>query len=891
MNNETYNYNFKFLLFTIVFGHFVVAQELKELQITIQDSLQQPVPFTTVVLENGSAPQFKQTDELGKTSFKDIKLSKPVIIKGFQIGYYDYAKTIDTWPENNSLVIVMRQKKEQLATINILYDRPVKQSTDTLVYKLSQYTSGDENKLREALKKLPGIEVDRDGNVTSNGRNIERLFIENRQFFTGDEKIGVNNIPAHAVEKVEILDNYSDVGFLKDLQNSNELIMNLKLKEEYKQLLFGDIKAGAGIKNRFAINPSNFLVSEKKDINLIGDFNNTGVHSFSQQDYNKLNSGVTNMTIGDYTALGDELSEFLNRKDFNSITNRFGAGNLRKNWEKNALNTFVVINNSNLATRNEQNLRYNLADDFNQLNQTTQNEDLINLVLKSQWDYKPNNKTDFRIAVSLRGGKQSNNKSILTTSPFLNSQSTIFRELNQSNFHTESQLSKEWNSKLTTVTVARILFNQEEIEQQWNFDRPANNQSIPFITDVNYTLDTAHDNNNESLYTFTKFYYKIKEDFQINLVALINRRSQSRNQFAQQLVSDGSRQEFNNPLSFEENYDLTNANISLETRFKTNNWTIEPVVILESTTQDYQNKIQSEKKQYLNLFTRLTTRYVSKKAGDFNLSFRNTLQPPSLQLLSQGLTVNNQNSVYTGDPTLHARKAYFTDLRYEKANYFKGNVFTAGVSYNNFSHTFAQELIIEEDDVLIRFAQINKPETNLSWNLRPMKYLGDFKIAANYDNSKNTSWINNEGINLETINKSNTWSAITGFYPKKGPQIDLSYSYTDQDFILPSNKTKFYTHSVNAEIVYDFLKHFRLQADYSWRNTQSPQNNEKTIVNLGNLKMQYLNRDKKWNYSIQLQNVFNQKFIQSISNNDVRTIDNRTFIMPRMLLFYVTYTL
>lgn len=891
MSNKTYNYNSMFLLFAIVCSHIVVAQQLKELKVIVQDSLQQPIAYATIVLENGGSPIFQQTDELGKISFNNIKFSQPVTIKCFILGYYDYSKTINEWPENNSIVIEMKQKKEQLSTINIVYDKPVKQSIDTLVFNLSQFTSGDENKLREALKKLPGIEVDRDGNVTSNGRNIERLFIENRQFFTGDEKIGVNNIPAQAVEKVEILDNYSDVGFLKDLQNSNELVMNLKLKEEYKQLLFGDIKAGAGIKNRFAINPSNFLVSKKNDINLIGDFNNTGVHSFSQDDYNKLNSGVTNMSIGDYSALGDELSTFLNRTDFNSITNRFGAGNLRKNWEKSALNTFVVINNANLATRNEQNLRYNLADDFNQLNQTTQNEDLINVVLKSQWDYKPNDKTDFRLAVSLRGGRLLNEKSILTASPFLNSESTTFRELDQSSFHTESQLSKEWNSKLTTVSVLRILYNKEQHEQQWNFDRPANNQSIPFITDSNYTLDTAHDNDKRSLYTFTKFYYKIKKDFQINLVALLNHRTQSRNQFTQQLISDGSRQEFNNPLSFQENYDLTNANISLETRIKRNNWTIEPIAILESTTQNYQNTIQNERQQYLNLFSRLTARYVHKKAGDFNLSFRNTLQPPSLQLLSQGLTINNQNSVYTGDPTLQARKAYFTNLSFEKANYFKGNVFTAGISHSNFSHTFAQEVVLDEDDVLVRFAQINKPETTLSWNLRPMKYLGDFKIAAKYDHSKNTSWITNEGINLETINKSQTWSGITGYYPKKGPQIDLSYSYTHQDFILPSNKTQFYTHSVNAEIAYDFLKHFRFQADYSWRRTQSPQNNEKTIVNLSNIRMQYLNRDKKWNYSIQLQNVFNQNFIQSISNNDVRTIDNRTFIMPRMLLLYVTYTM
>src|SRR5690625_6572537 len=89
------------------------------------------------------------------------------------------------------------------------------------------------------------MEVDRLGNVTSQGRKVTKVLVENKTFFTGDSKLAVNNIPADAVEEVEVIDDYNEVAMLKGLNDSEELAMNIKLREDKKKCVFVDVQAGA----------------------------------------------------------------------------------------------------------------------------------------------------------------------------------------------------------------------------------------------------------------------------------------------------------------------------------------------------------------------------------------------------------------------------------------------------------------------------------------------------------------------------------------------------------------------------------------------------------------------------------------------------------------------
>ncbi|WP_339614016.1 hypothetical protein [uncultured Winogradskyella sp.] len=133
--------------------------------------------------------------------------------------------------------------------------------------------------------------MDREGNVMVNGKKVTKVLVENKPFFTGDSKLAVNNIPADAVAKVEILDNYNEVAMLKGLQDSEDMAMNILLKEDKKKFVFGDVEVGAGIEDRYLVHPNLFYYSPKTNLNFIGDLNNQGIKSFSFNDYLEFDGG------------------------------------------------------------------------------------------------------------------------------------------------------------------------------------------------------------------------------------------------------------------------------------------------------------------------------------------------------------------------------------------------------------------------------------------------------------------------------------------------------------------------------------------------------------------------------------------------------------------------
>ena len=148
-----------------------------------------------------------------------------------------FSKVTDTvkFTANSQKDYYLQKSTESLEEVIIKQEMAVIVKEDTITYRTDQFKTGEERKLREVLKKLPGVEVDREGNVTVNGKKVTKLMVEGKTFFTGDTKLGVNNIPADAVDEVEALDNYNEVGFLKGLSDSDQMALNIKFyQRSYK---------------------------------------------------------------------------------------------------------------------------------------------------------------------------------------------------------------------------------------------------------------------------------------------------------------------------------------------------------------------------------------------------------------------------------------------------------------------------------------------------------------------------------------------------------------------------------------------------------------------------------------------------------------------------------
>src|SRR5690606_32682947 len=212
--------------------------------------------------------------------------------------------------------IILKENAEELEEVVI--ELPVLVKKDTILYTVEKLLTGEERKLKDVLKKLPGVEVGKDGSVTVQGKKVTTMLVENRKFFGGGSKLAVENIPADAINQVEVIDNYNEVAFLKNLVDSEEMAMNIKLKEDKKKFVFGDIEAGKGNQNFYRTQSNLFYYSPKTSLNAIGNLNNINDEVFTYKQYLDFQTGINQIfKIGNtvFNTPDDDFLQFLESND------------------------------------------------------------------------------------------------------------------------------------------------------------------------------------------------------------------------------------------------------------------------------------------------------------------------------------------------------------------------------------------------------------------------------------------------------------------------------------------------------------------------------------------------------------------------------------------------
>ena len=151
---------------------------------------------------------------------------------------------------------------------------------------------GNERKLGEVLDELPGFEVDEDGQVKVEGQQVSKLLVDGKEAFGGDTKLMTKNLPANVIDKVQVLKNFNDVAPLGGVNQSEEIALNILLKEDKKNIVFGDLSLGAGPEDRYLGHANGFYYSPKTSLNLIGRVgNNIGRLTFTMSDYFRFTGG------------------------------------------------------------------------------------------------------------------------------------------------------------------------------------------------------------------------------------------------------------------------------------------------------------------------------------------------------------------------------------------------------------------------------------------------------------------------------------------------------------------------------------------------------------------------------------------------------------------------
>lgn len=284
----------------------------------VTDSLKAPFELANVIAINQETsglesygitdPQGKYTLELGTNGTYEIQVS--------YVGMTTFKETLSTTNDDIVRDFIL-QPENALDEVELIYEMPVSIQGDTVVYNADSFNTGTERKLEDVLENLPGVEINEDGQIEVEGKVVNKLMVNGKDFFDGDTKLATKNIPSKAVDKIQVLRNYSEVGQMSSVRNNQDNVaLNIKLKEGKESFWFGDVTAGGGAapeNELYILQPKLFYYSPKYSLNFIGDLNNTGEVALTRRDIRGFGGGfrAPSSSSGTNINLGDNSLNFL----------------------------------------------------------------------------------------------------------------------------------------------------------------------------------------------------------------------------------------------------------------------------------------------------------------------------------------------------------------------------------------------------------------------------------------------------------------------------------------------------------------------------------------------------------------------------------------------------
>ena len=212
MNLKTF---FIFFCFsTLIFGQIKFEGE-------VSDSLKTPLRSASVVAidnETNGLESYGLTDEKGKFKI-NLKENKAYKIQVSSIGLITINEILKT---NEDDIVKNYTLRADIILDEVVVKMPIVVRGDTLIYNADSFKNGSERKLEDIIDKLPGVEINDSGQIEVEGKVVNKLMVNGKDFFDGDTKIGTKNIPSNAVDKIQVLRNYAEVGQLSGVRNNQD---------------------------------------------------------------------------------------------------------------------------------------------------------------------------------------------------------------------------------------------------------------------------------------------------------------------------------------------------------------------------------------------------------------------------------------------------------------------------------------------------------------------------------------------------------------------------------------------------------------------------------------------------------------------------------------------
>ena len=373
------------------------------------------------------------TDLNGVFNMKGVKPGK-YLLRFSYLGYNDVIKHVTVGEDGRDVnigVVTMDPNTIMLKeTVVVGVKSPIVVKEDTIEFNADTYKTQANAVVEDLLKRLPGVEVGSDGKITANGKEVKKILIDGKEFFSDDPTVASKNIPADMINKLQIVDRKSDLARLTGVDDGDdETVINLTVKKGMNNGWFGTVNAGYGTDDRYA---GNVMINHFRDGNqftILGGGNNTNNLGFGDGASGRFqrfggDRGVTssqyagiNFNVGskedEHFRVGGDIMYSHSDRDTRTRTAR-----------QNLLTDSVSYYDANTAARDK---GHNLRGDF-----------------RIKWEVDSNNTIEFRPNFSFNFNKSARGDSSLTSAGDA-ARTWVNRSL--SNFMNDGK-SFEWGTRL-----------------------------------------------------------------------------------------------------------------------------------------------------------------------------------------------------------------------------------------------------------------------------------------------------------------------------------------------------------------------------------------------------------------------------------------------------------
>lgn len=920
---------FGFVLF-IVFNSLLNAQTTGTIKGRIYDSTaKQYLPNASIsVLQasDSTLEQFTISNSLGSFEVSKLSFGNYIVQITYQ-GYKSILQKISVNAANavyNFNTIYLNPQASQLQDVTI-QSSPITLKKDTIEYNVNSFKTKPNAVVEDVLKKMPGMQVSKDGTITAQGEQVQRVLVDGKRFFGDDPKMATKNLPPDVVDKIQVFDGLSDQSAFSGFDDGSRVkTINIITKKDKRKGYFGRGSAGVGAASNQSVHDVSFNLSKfngNQQLTFTGAGNNINKQNFSIQDlFGSMNSGnLRGFGGGGGGGMGGRgmggLTNMINSfataaTNANGITNNWNGGlNYKDVWSKKTEAQGSYFYNQQSTVRDQKNITQNLIgtnpdstiyNNQNNNNLTKNYNHRINFNIEHLFD--SSNSLIIRPNISFQ-----NTNSV--TEQFTNSNKGKLVALNNTVASTQRQ-TEGYNSNVEITfrhrfkKKGRTFSINAQLAQNKN-DGDGLNQSVIesfFLVTRKDTIDQQNLTNSLTKSTNTTFSYTepIAKNQQIELAYNYTQNNSNNNQYTYAI--DRITKNYTIPVA-----NLTNlfANAyfanryTLSYRFNNNklNFSIGNGLQFGNLFSFNRSSGVAIQQQFTNLFPSANLNYTFSRSRNLRINYNGRTTQPNAQQLQPVINNADPLNIKEGNPNLQQSFNHSFRFFYNNFNLLTQKLFFATLLVN-----VTEKDIQNATTVLANGAQTSKP-VNLSGTYNIIGYVNygfplrkpksNLNFGLNVNSLQNQNLVNNQSNYTRNTSVGGMISWTTNLKEKWDVNFVSNSLYNIANYTLqPELNANFFSQFLSVEATYYNKKGWILSSDIDYTYNSGRATGFNASIPLLNASIaKQIFKNKAGEIKLYCFDIFNQNqsVTRNITANYIQDVETR--VLTRYVMLSFSYNL